>query len=176
MLCLHKKGECMTKLGVLFGVLTGQWTHHNQRTGPFVNPLLLPPQSPHTSESTCWNSVSLNNMFTRAVILRWLQRLSIAIYPSVLKNHPIGLFRNRISKIQEAAPECNNRAILLHLDTYNFRQPKQSLSEKVLFLAEKKKINLIIRDVSPILIVVKYSALSTELLWMSIYELFTLLR
>lgn len=110
MLCLHKNGECMTKLGVLFGVLTGQRTHHNQRTGPFVNLLLLPSQPPHTSESTCWKSVSLNNMFTRAVILHWLQRLSIAIYPSVLKNHPIGLFRNRISKIQEAAPECNNRA------------------------------------------------------------------
>lgn len=59
---------------------------------------------------------------------------------------------------------------LPHLNKCNFRQPKQSLLEKDLFL-EEKKINLIIWDVSCVLIVVKYSALLTESPWISVYEL-----
>ena len=109
-----------------------------------------------------------NNMFTRAVVPHLCHRLPIAIYPFVLENHPIGLFRNRISKTEEVASELTPKHILLHLNKYNFRQPKQSLSEKVLFLAEKKKINLITQDVSHVLIVVKNSALLTVSLDLSL--------
>lgn len=137
-------------------------------------PLLTPlPLSFHTSESTCRTEILWCYIICLPAQWFYVDRTDDRYLFTLLHSNiilsaylKIGFWRHQ----KWCLNVTTTHLCLPRLNKYNFRQPKQSLLEKVLFL-EEKKINLIIRDVSCVLIVVKYSALLTESPWISVYEL-----
>lgn len=137
-------------------------------------PLLTPlPLSFHTSESTCRTEILCCYIICLPAQWFYVDRtddpyLFTLLYSNIILSAylKIGFWRHKKWCLSVTTTHL---FLPTSINTISDNQSNHYLKKSCFW--KKKKINLIIRDVSCVLIVVKYSALLTESPWISVYEL-----